>query len=59
MTLVRQHTSVPVADIIFSNYKPGDGSISMGFIPGLQLKLVWDGLDERAPRSGCVARYGP
>jgi serine/threonine protein kinase len=53
MRLVRQHTSVPVADIIFSNYKPGDGSISMGFIPGLQLKLVWDGLDERTKERVC------
>lgn len=57
MRLMRQHTSVPVADIIFSNYKPGDGSISMSFIPGLQLKLVWmDSMS--APRSGCVVRYG-
>ncbi len=51
--LVKQHTSVPVPIIIFSNYEPDKGNIGMSFVPGFTLKSIWDGLDERNRERVC------
>ena len=56
MRLVKQHTSVPVPEIIFSfsNREPGKGSIGMSFVPGFTLESIWDGLDESNKERICL-----
>lgn len=54
MRLVKQHTSVPVPEVIISSYASGKGNIAeprkgdigMSLIPGFTLESIWDGLDE-------------
>ena len=46
LELVKQHTGVPVPEIILSRYVPGKGKIGMSFVPGSTLESRWDGLDE-------------
>ena len=58
MRLVAQYTSAPVPEIIFSNYRPGEGSIGMSFIPGQQLDCLWDKLDEHTKERICHETWG-
>lgn len=53
MTLVEQHTQVPVPEILLSNHQPGKGSIGMTLVPGNTLKTVWDELDEGNKKRIC------
>jgi predicted Ser/Thr protein kinase len=53
MRLVAQYTSAPVPKVIFSNYKPGEGSMEMSFIPGQPLDCLWDRLDEHTKERVC------
>ena len=58
MRLVAQYTSAPVPKVIFSNYRPGEGSIGMSFIPGQQLDCLWDKLDEHTKELVCHETWG-
>ncbi|PYH99759.1 hypothetical protein BO71DRAFT_394000 [Aspergillus ellipticus CBS 707.79] len=57
MKLVKQHTSVPVPNIIESSrvYRPmlDDRAIYMGYIPGVSLKERWPKLDSWAKHRVC------
>lgn len=54
MTLVKQHTSVPVPIIILASYGPERGSIGMSLVPGVTLESMWDGLDECDKERVCL-----
>jgi hypothetical protein len=53
MRLVGQYTNASVPEIIFSDYKPLEGSTAMSFIPGQTLKL-----DERVKERVCHETWG-
>lgn len=53
MRLVRQHTTVPVPEIIMSSYEGEVGSIVMDFVPGFTLSLVWDSFDDQTKQKVC------
>jgi len=59
MRLIKKYTSTPVAEVIFSDYypqgknKPGEGSIKMTFLPGIQLNLIWQTLQNHNKERTC------
>lgn len=58
MRLVSKHTSVPVPEVIFTNFDHDYRSIEMTHIPGSSLNDKWDTLDEKSKESICLPVWG-
>ncbi|PGH13128.1 hypothetical protein AJ79_03835 [Helicocarpus griseus UAMH5409] len=53
MRLVKEHTDVPVPEIILTAYYGDEGRLAMSVIPGTELRHVWDSLDDATEKRVC------
>ncbi|EGE00906.1 hypothetical protein TESG_08188 [Trichophyton tonsurans CBS 112818] len=54
MRMVYKYTSVPVPEVLFTQFGPDDGRIWMALVRGVSLEKRWSTLNEQSKKSVCL-----
>lgn len=54
MRMVHKNTAVPVPEVLFTQFRPGHGTIGMALIQGVSLEKKWNTLNEQSKMSVCL-----
>ncbi|EEP78098.1 predicted protein [Uncinocarpus reesii 1704] len=57
MRLVKEHTDIPVPEILLAAYVGDEGRLAMSVIPGAPLTEAWDSLDDATKKRICVETW--